>query len=123
MTLDVGGHLCEDCEMERAMVTTVRSATLKQAVTAIPAGAPGVAILAGAGLYGLNIELFVVGGVAGGIALVHALYSLDAYLNQQRLPMREKLSPLQRFEPLVVASLMTLIGLTSGTIHLFGPLW
>jgi len=121
MALDVCGYVCEDCEIEASLVSTVRGATLKQVVTAIPAGLPAAAILLGAATAGPNLELCALGAVAGGMALVHAMYSLEAYRTQARLPFRHRLPALERYEPLVVSAVMALVGAASGTIHLLGP--
>jgi hypothetical protein len=120
MTLDAYGHVCEECEMERALLDGVRGATLKQAVTAVPAAAPAVAILAGAVVFGADLALAPLGACAAALTLLHSLYSLEAYRIQQRLPLEHPLTALQRYEPVGVAAVMAAIGSGSATIHLWG---
>jgi len=120
MSLDHGGYLCEECEIERAMKDELRGATLKQSVTALPVGAPATAILVWAVCYGINVELFALGIVAGGLAILHALYSLETFRTQERLPLRDQLPLTERYEPVGVASMMALIGAGSGAVNLLG---
>ena len=120
MTLDHGGYVCEECEIERSMKIELRGATFKQSITALPAGAPAMAILIGALWYGVNVELFALGIVAGGLAILHALYSLQAFRAQELLPLRDQLSVSERYEPVGVAGAMAVIGTLSGGINLLG---
>ena len=120
MSLDVYGHVCEGCEMERALLDGVRGATLKQVATAVPAAAPAVAILGAGILSGADLTLAPLGACAAVLTLLHALYSLEAYRIQQRLPLEQTLTAVQRYEPVGVAAVMAAIGSGSATIHLWG---
>ncbi len=120
MSLDHGGYLCEECEIERTMRQDLRGATHKQSFTALPAGAPATAILIMALTYGINVELFVLGILAGGLAFLHALYSLEAFRTQECLPLRDRLALTERYEPVGVAAMMVLIGTGSGIVNLLG---
>ena len=120
MTLADGGHLCDDCELEAAMRHGVRGAFNKQMGTAIPAALPAISLLVHALIRGAEPQLYALGFIAGGLAGLHALYSLDAFLTQERLPMRPVTA--KRYDALVVATVMALLGTLAGSIHLFAML-